>query len=505
MESKASRETIMRLVSEVGQEKKALDGHKQQMDAVIRERDTLQQRVREMEIELDTQKKQVSSSQDAWASLKKALEEKEEKIYSIEHALSTSEYTGQATQNKLQGFIRQVAQMVSEVNEEMLHDEQTILNRVDAMIKGYRDFKTTSESLHVRLRNLSDELDSQRNLHRTTLKRATQAEEQLKEAQERVTGLEGELLSSDVERDGLKEDKRKFVAFCEKMARTMKLDEIADDVGFDVNGEALVARAEQLVKLETDALDDRKTTIYNLQRRLKWAKQQIESKDLHQGLLKKKVTSLEELLHDKGRVEVERDENSIKYRKLVKHNEKLQRELLDYKQEVTNLKAKLMEISELKVTTIEQCKTIEGLEQALNKLARSKQKTKEQLDGIKSELGVAESEARETRSKASMTQQQLRSELETTKLALEESRIREKQLLNFRQVLARLLGLDVNNLSVPDYDIISRLERLVQAHHAHSITTHSLEGSLQDLENGFRSGYDDAIAILRTPSPMKTM
>ena len=30
----------------------------------------------------------------------------------------------------------------------------------------------------------------------------------------------------------------------------MKLDEIADDAGLDVNGEAILARGEQLVKLE---------------------------------------------------------------------------------------------------------------------------------------------------------------------------------------------------------------------------------------------------------------
>ena len=45
-----------------------------------------------------------------------------------------------------------------------------------------------------------------------------------------------------------------FVAFCEKLAGTMKLDEIASDVGFDVNGEALLARAGQLVKLEVGVL-----------------------------------------------------------------------------------------------------------------------------------------------------------------------------------------------------------------------------------------------------------
>ena len=70
------------------------------------------------------------------------------------------------------------------------------------------------DSLRVQLKNLSDELESQRNLHRTTLKRANEAETLLKEDQERVTGLEGELLTSDVERDQLKDDKRKVRFTC---------------------------------------------------------------------------------------------------------------------------------------------------------------------------------------------------------------------------------------------------------------------------------------------------
>ena len=68
------------------------------------------------------------------------------------------------------------------------------------------------------------------------------------------------------------------------------------------------------------------------------------------GLLKKKVNELEDLLREKGRIEVERDENSLRYKKLVKQNDKLQRELLDYKKEITSLKAKLLEASELRVS-----------------------------------------------------------------------------------------------------------------------------------------------------------
>lgn len=503
LESKASRETIMRLVSEVGQEKKSAGQSQEAINSLTRERDSLQQKIREMEIEVDRLKHQLAASQDAWGVAKKQLDEKQTKLEEMEQTLHTSEYTGQSAQSRLHNFKRHLAQLIGDLDDSVAAEEDVIISRVKNMSRDYRDVKAREESLRVQLKNLAEELDSQRNLHRTTLKRANEAETQLKENQERVTGLEGELLTSDVERDQLKDDKRKFVAFCEKLARAMKLDEIADDVGLDVNGDALLARGEQLAKLETDALDDRKTTIYNLQRRVKWSKQQMESKDLHLGLLKKKVAELEDLLREKGRVEVERDENSLRYKKLVKHNDKLQRELLDYKQQVTKLKAKLLEASELRVRTLEQGRTIEDLENTVNKLAKSKHKTSAELHDLRSELEMTEANAREKKAQSSQTVQQLNRELQTTKQALEESRVREKQLLDFRQVLARLLGLDINTLSVPDYEIISRLERLVQAHHAHSITTHSLEASLQDMENGFRAGYDDAVAILRTPSPVK--
>ena len=44
----------------------------------------------------------------------------------------------------------------------------------------------------------------------------------------------------------------------------MKLDEIADDVGLDVNGEALLARGEQLVKLEVSFLHSIRVNLWNV-------------------------------------------------------------------------------------------------------------------------------------------------------------------------------------------------------------------------------------------------
>ena len=73
------RETIMRLVSEVGQEKKSSSQNQETVNSLTRERDTLQQKIREMEIEVDRMKHQLAASQDAWGVTKKQLDEKENK------------------------------------------------------------------------------------------------------------------------------------------------------------------------------------------------------------------------------------------------------------------------------------------------------------------------------------------------------------------------------------------------------------------------------------------
>ena len=78
--------------------------------------------------------------------------------------------------------------------------------------------------------------------------------------------------------------------------------------------------------------------------------------------------------------------------------------------------------------TLEQGKTIEDLENAVNKLAKSKHKTSAELHDLRSELEMTETQAREKKAKSSQTLQQLSSELQTTKQALDESRLREKQV-----------------------------------------------------------------------------
>lgn len=60
----------------------------------------------------------------------------------------------------------------------------------------------------------------------------------------------------------------------------MAIDAVAVDVGFDSVTDAVIARAEQLAKNEASELVDRKSHIFNLQRKLKIMKDQLDSKVL---------------------------------------------------------------------------------------------------------------------------------------------------------------------------------------------------------------------------------
>ena len=73
-----------------------------------------------------------------------------------------------------------------------------------------------------------------------------------------------------------------------------------------------------------------------------------------------------------------------------------------------------------------------------------------------------------------------------------------------RQVIARMLGMDVNTLAVPDYEILSRLEKLILANQSNAATAIALDTALEDLGDGFRAGYDDATKALTVATKQRS-
>ncbi|MGH0192822.1 UNVERIFIED_CONTAM: hypothetical protein FKN15_028940 [Acipenser sinensis] len=72
--------------------------------------------------------------------------------------------------------------------------------------------------------------------------------------------------------------------------------------------------------------------------------------------------------------------------------------------------------------------------------------------------------------------------------------------MDFRQVVSMMLGLNFNTLALPDYEIIRRLEKLIQGQHSHAMACLCLDNSREQVNQDFTTGYNQARRTLTAPS-----
>ncbi|XP_033498605.1 coiled-coil domain-containing protein 170 [Epinephelus lanceolatus] len=451
VECKASRETVLRLVAELDRERKkavssaaALDSLKEELDGLVvgrrsidLERGTLMER-------LEASKRVIEAARRESICLEKQVEE-------LERKLQSSQGETQAAEEKLQTFLKKAAGLLQGKSQSViLPTEKDVLHNLDNLCN-----KSWSE-MESRLCHVSEELSEQTELQHGALQRAQLAEQQVQDLRERLQGLETELLTADVHRDGLRQSKQQYEEFLEQLSESMKVDSIAVDLGFDMRCKLIMSRAQQLVKQETAALVESKSLTYSLQRKFKSQKDQLESKGLHIQLLRKKVSELEEEKRSRSALAVERDDAHLEARRLQKKLERLQGELRAARLSNTELKAQLSHTNELKLKVMEQSQTMQEQEKKLNKLAEGKTKVEKKLNTVSSDLQSQEKKTRED-------QQQLN----TLRQSLAQLSDRERELVDFRMVVSQMLGLDATAPALSNYDIIKLLETILHSHHHH--------------------------------------
>ncbi|KAI4567524.1 hypothetical protein MJT46_008737 [Ovis ammon polii x Ovis aries] len=297
--------------------------------------------------------------------------------------------------------------------------EVTLYIVLDAFFLLRSDLLLMVSQLEAQISKLVEQLGNESQFHQKALQRAQKAENKLETLQGQLTHLEEELVSGGVLRDDLNFEKQKYLKFLDQLSEKMKLDQMAAELGFDMRLDVVLARTEQLVRLESNAIIENKTIAHNLQRKLKTQKERLESKELHMNLLRQKIAHLEQ---------------------------------------------------EKQIKTLEQTKAIEDLNKSRDKLEKMKEKAEKKLLSVKSELETTEHEAKENKERARNMLEVVTSEMKTVKKSLEEAEKRERQLVDFREVVSQMLGLNMMSLALPDYEIIKCLERLIHAHQHHFVT-----------------------------------
>ncbi|KAM9382163.1 coiled-coil domain-containing protein 170 [Phaethornis superciliosus] len=510
MESKANRETIMRLVSEVTKEQKKASGYCQEMEKLSKEeaanliikqtvdpqipdeenenqiviidydnhndrimtffendldsamtgRQNLELEIRNLQDKLTANQMALDTSNQELQNLKKSSSE-------LDGSLKRSREEAKIAQSSFVAFKEQIATLLSSGSAIVKPSEKAIFERIQELSCKEENKEIVVSQLENQISRLTQALENQTGLYKEALQRSRKAEKCSETLQDQLKHLEEELLSVDLMQDGLKLEKQKYLKFLEQLNEKMKLDSLAAEVGFDMNLDVILARVEQLIKLESDAVIENKTMAYSLRRKLKTQKEKLESKELHMNLLRQKITQLEEEKQVRTALATERDEAKLAVRKLHKMIERLQKQLDLAKETNTNLKAKLSETNELKIKTLEQNKTIEELSKTQDKLERMKEKAEKQLTSVKSELLLKEHKATEEKEKTKNMLEGVTSEMKVLKTALAELAKRERQLADFREVVSRMLGLNIASLALPDYEIITHLEGLIHFHQHH--------------------------------------
>ncbi|CAB1415534.1 unnamed protein product [Pleuronectes platessa] len=340
VECRASRETVLRLVAELDRERKKATSSAAALDSLKVELDGLEVGRRSVEMDRETLMERFDAGKRVIEAARRESHCLEKQVEELERKLQSSQRETRAAGDKLQTFLRKVAgQLQAKSDNVIMPTEKDVSQSLDEMMS----------EMENRLCQASEELKEQTALQHSALQRAQLAEQQVQDLRERLQGLETELLTADMHRDGLRQGQQQYEQFLEQLSETLMVDSIALDLGFDMRLKLILSRAEQLAKKEGSALVESKSLTYSLQRKLKSQKDQLESKGLHIQLLRKKVSEQEEERRCRSALAVQRDDAHLESRRLQKKLERLQSDLRATKQSNTELKAQLSHTNELKV------------------------------------------------------------------------------------------------------------------------------------------------------------
>ncbi|XP_066498793.1 coiled-coil domain-containing protein 170 [Hoplias malabaricus] len=450
VECKASRETVLRLVSDVDHEQKLSAIRASDLNSVRQELECVLLKKQNLERENQSLRNKLQESELAHVAAKEKSESSEKQCEDLKQTLLRRQNEAKTSHSCMEAFLKEVDFLLWREPAPTLHREEEILDKLREVCSRERSNSVCVSELEARLVAVSQELSRQ-----TELQRAAEQREQ--QTRGMLLKLESELLTAGVNKDGLSQEKQQYLKFLDQLSEKMKIEHLATDLGFDMRLEAILTRAEQLTRQEGTALVEAKTLLYSLQKKVKEQRERLDSKELHMELLRKKIAQLDEEKRSRSALSVEQDDATLANRKLQKKVERLQAELSVMRFSNTELKAKLTETTELKIRVMEQKQAIEEQCKSLGKMEKSKTKVEKRLTTVKTELQNQEYRARDELLQA---QRLLHSQAN----AMAELAHREKKLLDFCTVVSHMLGVDMLGF-LPNNEAIKRLEVLIHSGH----------------------------------------
>ncbi|XP_033231052.1 coiled-coil domain-containing protein 170 isoform X2 [Belonocnema kinseyi] len=465
---RSCKDALDRAISEKEQLQRQTSTQLVDLDHFRQEKECLEMQYRVAERELNDLRDKLLNANRNITSANGNISSQEALICQLREDLKNREEKMQRVQNELRHLLESLAILLSTPNRFVESHENAIKDRIREIIADNKDQAVKIQNLKEKLHATSESANRQTELVETTMIKIRNLEEERSALEAKYHKIESELSSCELSRDSLRRDKQHCMTFLERLAKVMQLDEISQEIGMDLQTESLLVRAEQLARLETDKLVDKTSVVYQLQRRVRTLREQLQRRDLHLDLLRRKLSLQEDGVRVKSMLQSERDEANLRAKKLAKQVDRLQMQLNDEKARSRELSAQLTEAADYKIAALERSRKIEELQKRLVESEMLRTKYNRKLTMLKDQMRSTNETIDQERSINDHSMQLLRDELAQVKQdllevrqSLSEATRRESQLQSFRSSVTKLLSEPV---CTPDYEIISRLQKMVAAH-----------------------------------------
>ncbi|XP_011213618.3 coiled-coil domain-containing protein 170 isoform X1 [Bactrocera dorsalis] len=429
--------------------------------------------------------------------------------------LTESEISGEKLKEELRGFesrCHRLQNNLDRIQGERLQFLRCLANQLnvpepcETLIKEkVRDMLGENQTMHVQLHSLRDQLNSEQSKLKET-QETTQCRLRTEEAQK--CELEERLEKCQAEIHTLRNDHLGLSEFLQRLARAINWAECTSPpaLGTDTNilAESLLERAERIaahydhhghehdgghrhhyhsrhehspdkgccdhhthahgkLRRERSCHDiplKESSSVYTLQRRVRILREQVQRRDLHLELLRRKLAIIEEGARGKCMLQGERDEAVCRSKKASKQIDKLTAQLVDARSQIAEVKAQLAEAVEYKITALERARKIDELTGQICDLEEEKTRLLAQFNAVKDRLKATSESSQNRRCRDEALITSLREDITRLQNQLSDANHRLSHLQSFRTSVARTLHLR----DLPESDLLHRLQALCSAH-----------------------------------------
>ncbi|XP_063361925.1 coiled-coil domain-containing protein 170 isoform X3 [Cydia amplana] len=441
-----------------------------ELERLRQEKESLSVQTRVLDRELHEAREKLSHCSKNLCVVTDNVNQNESMIVQLKEDLRHRDEKYQRLQTEFRNTMESIAILLSLPTRFVEAHESTIKDRIREILSDNKDKTVQIDALREKLGMESQQLSRAAHAHDQAATRVRVLEDERNMLEGKVHKLEAELAALELTRDNLRKDKANFVAFLERLSRTMNMDELTQDIGIELHTDAIMHRAEQLARLESDKIVDKTAVVYQLQRRIRILREQIQRKDLHLDLLRRKLSVQEESSRVRAVLQAERDEATARSKKLARQCDKLAAQLGDARAQLRDLHAQVADAAEYKIISLERARKIEELQKKLEEAELLRVRYNRKVNVLKDQVRNTGETFEQERTTSEHQINMLRDDLARTKEALAESHRREAQLTSFRNSIAKLLGILVPS-SVSDFEMVSRLQKLIDAHHDFTVVS----------------------------------